>query len=161
MVARLPISARDSQLGTRDWNPTAVSLGEQVVWLFIMAVPIACIAWTVTQEEVFREAQDYAQRQSEEAPQLWKRKFFYLLTCPYCFSHYVTILFLALTRFKLLYQDWRGYIIGGFALVWIANVYSGAYALLRQNLKKEKFVARHIEQQVKDQMTPTIEKPAA
>jgi hypothetical protein len=138
-----------------------VSLAEQVVWLFIMAVPIACIAWTITQEELFSEFRDYALRQSEEAPQLWKRKFFYLLTCPYCFSHYVVIFFLALTRFKLLYQDWRGYIIGGFALVWIANMYSGGYALLRQNLKKEKFVARHIEQQVNNQTTSKIEKPAA
>jgi hypothetical protein len=138
-----------------------VSLGAQVVWLFIMAIPIASIAWTVTQEEIFREAREYAQRQSEQAPQLWKRKFFYILTCPYCFSHYVTILFLALTRFKLLYQDWRGYIIAGFALVWVANVYSGGYALLRQGLKKEKYVAKHIEKQVREQVEPKIEKPAA
>jgi hypothetical protein len=141
-----------------------VSLGEQVVWLFVMAIPIACIAWTVTQEEVFREARDYAQRQSEQAPQPWKRKFYYLLTCPYCFSHYVTIFFLALTRFKLLYQDWRGYIIAGFALVWVANVYSGGYALLRQDLKREKFVARAVEHEVKQKIEPPkvdIHKPAA
>jgi hypothetical protein len=35
-------------------------------------------------------------------------------------------------------MDWRGYIIGGFAVVWIANMYMNVYALVRQNIKKEK-----------------------
>lgn len=35
-------------------------------------------------------------------------------------------------------MDWRGYIIGGFALVWIANMYMNIYGLIRQNIKKEK-----------------------
>jgi len=34
-------------------------------------------------------------------------------------------------------DDWRGYLISGFALVWIANVYMSLYAFLRQNIKKE------------------------
>jgi hypothetical protein len=144
-------------------HPTIVSLATQVVWLFVMALPIACIAWTVTQEEVFREPRDYAKRQKKEAPQTWKRKFYYLLTCPYCFSHYVAIFFLALTRFKLLYQDWRGYIIALFALVWIANQYMSLYAVLRQALKEKRFVAQAVEHKVKQEMEPKVEiqKPAA
>ena len=35
-------------------------------------------------------------------------------------------------------NDWRGYIIAGFALVWIANVYMGVFSFLRQDIKKEK-----------------------
>lgn len=66
-----------------------------------------------------------------------KRKFFYLFTCEYCFSHYVTIFILLLTGYKLLIDDWRGYILSGFALVWIANIYMGLFGLLRQNLKLE------------------------
>ena len=27
----------------------------QIVWLFVLAIPIACVAWTVTHEEVLRE----------------------------------------------------------------------------------------------------------
>jgi hypothetical protein len=140
-----------------------MSLPVQVVWLLVMAIPIACVAWTVTQEEVLREFRDYAERQRDNAPQLWKRKFYYLLTCPYCFSHYVAIFFLALTRYKLLYQDWRGYIIAGFALVWIANQYMGVYALLRQDLKKERFVAKAVEHKVRQEIEPQVEihKPAA
>ena len=39
---------------------------------------------------------------------LLARKFFYLFTCEYCFSHYVTVFFLILTRYRLLLDDWRG-----------------------------------------------------
>lgn len=142
---------------------TTVTLATQVVWLFVMAIPIAAIAWTVTQEEVLRELRDYADQRRDHAPQLWKRKFYYLLTCHYCFSHYIAIVFLTLTRFKLLYQDWRGYIIALFALVWIANQYISVYALLRQDLKKERFAAKVVEQRVKQETEPQVEihKPAA
>jgi|SRR5689334_25194538 len=126
-----------------------------------MAIPIACIAWTVTQEEVFQEMREYALQRSQDSSSIVARKFYYLLTCHYCFSHYVTIIFLALTRYKLLYLDWRGYIIGGFALVWVANQYMSLYALLRQDLKKEKYVARVLEEKVKDEVVPKIERPAA
>ncbi|MDN3654396.1 hypothetical protein QWZ08_02090 [Ferruginibacter paludis] len=27
----------------------------EAAWLFLLAIPIACVAWTVTHEEVFRE----------------------------------------------------------------------------------------------------------
>ena len=35
-------------------------------------------------------------------------------------------------------DDWRGYIIAGFSLVWIANIYMSLFGLLRQDIKKEK-----------------------
>ena len=35
-------------------------------------------------------------------------------------------------------SNWGGYIIAEFALVWVANVYMSLFALLRQDLKKEK-----------------------
>jgi hypothetical protein len=110
----------------------------QLTWLFILPIPIACIAWTVTHEEVFREPRDYCKRKSEDCKKLWQRKFFYLFTCEYCFSHYVTIGILFLTGYKLMLDDWRGYILSGFALVWIANFYMSLFALMRQNIKLEK-----------------------
>ena len=70
-----------------------------------------------------------------------QRKFFYLFTCEYCFSHYITFLFLIITRYHLLYDDWRGYLIGGFALVWIANVYMSLFGFIRVGMKKEKMDA--------------------
>ncbi len=110
----------------------------QIQWLFILALPVACIAWTVTHEEVFREPRDYCSKRSEEGKTILERKLFYLFTCEYCFSHYVTAVFLLLTGFKLLVDDWRGYVISEFALVWVANFYMGLFGLLRQNIKKEK-----------------------
>jgi hypothetical protein len=109
----------------------------QTVWLFTLALPIACVAWTVTHEELFREPREYFTRRSRDAPGIFGRKFFYLLTCEYCFSHYVTIAFLALTRFRLLLDDWRGYAISFFALVAVANVYMSAFGRLRQEVKSE------------------------
>jgi hypothetical protein len=69
---------------------------------------------------------------------LLERKFFYLFTCEYCFSHYVTILFLFLTGFKLLMDNWTGYLIAGFALVYVANAYMSLFGLIRQGIAKEK-----------------------
>lgn len=113
-------------------------LGTQIVWLLVLALPVACIAWTVTHEEVFREPREYCVKCSKNGKTLLQRKFFYLFTCEYCFSHYVTIAMLLVTKFTMLYDGWRGYIIAGFSLVWIANIYMSLFALIRVDLKKER-----------------------
>ncbi|MFY0482211.1 hypothetical protein ACI6PS_06350 [Flavobacterium sp. PLA-1-15] len=110
----------------------------QLLWLFILAIPIACVAWTVTHEEVFREPREYCVKRSKKGKILLERKFFYLFTCEYCFSHYVTVFFIIFTDFRLLLDDWRGYVIAGFALIWVANTYMSLMAYLRQGIKKEK-----------------------
>jgi hypothetical protein len=61
-----------------------------------------------------------------------------LFTCEYCFSHYVAALFLVLTRFKLLYDDWLGYLVSEFALVWLANIHMSIFNRLRLDIKHEK-----------------------
>jgi len=45
---------------------------------------------------------------------------------------------LIITGYKLLYPDWRGYLIAGFALVWIANVYMSLFAFIKVDIKKER-----------------------
>ncbi|MEJ2880882.1 hypothetical protein [Pedobacter sp. GR22-6] len=117
-------------------------------WIFILAIPVACIAWTVTKEEVFREAREFCVSRSKGCKTLAQRKFFYLFTCEYCFSHYVTILMLIITKYTLLYPDWRGYLIAGFSLVWIANVYMSLYNLIRIDLKKGKIIAEKEQQEL-------------
>lgn len=109
-----------------------------IIWLFILAIPIACIAWTVTHEEVFREPREYCIQCSKEGKTILGRKFFYLFTCEYCFSHYVTALMLFITQYQLLFADWRGYLIAGFSLVWIANVYMSLYNVIKIDIKGEK-----------------------
>jgi len=124
-----------------------MDLGEQLFWLFILAIPISCVAWTVTHEEVFREPREYCVDRSRNGKTIYVRKFFYLFTCEYCFSHYVTLFFIILTDFTLLLHDWRGYLIGGFALVFVANAYMSGFALLRQAIKKEKTVIEAIKKE--------------
>ncbi len=115
-----------------------MSFSLQVAWLFVLAIPVACVAWTVTHEEIFREPREYCKEQCERSSGLVRRKFFYLFTCEYCFSHYVVIAFLLITRFHFLYQGWRGYFLALFALVWIANQYISIFARLRLDIKHER-----------------------
>ena len=127
-----------------------MTLNLQIIWLFVLAIPIACIAWTVTHEEIFREPRDFCVDKSVKCQSLLVRKFYYLFTCEYCFSHYVTLFFLILTQYTLLMPDWRGYVIAGFSLVWIANVYMSIFNLLRQSIKKDKTEIKEIEQKLND-----------
>ena len=126
-----------------------LTLNLQILYLFLLAAPIACIAWTVTHEEVFREPREYCLGKSKNYKSLLQRKFFYLFTCEYCFSHYVTIFFLIITRYHLGFDDWRGYLIAGFSLVWVANLYMSAFGRLRIDIKKERLDANLKEEELK------------
>jgi len=115
-----------------------MNVSQQIVFLFILALPVASISWTITHEEVVREFRDYCVAESKICRRIYQRKFFYLFTCEYCLSHYVSVVFLAITRYKLLFPDWRGYLIAGLSLVWIANVYMSLFGRIRLDLKKER-----------------------
>jgi hypothetical protein len=114
---------------------------DDILALLIHAIPVACIAWTVTHEEVFREVRDYCVCCSKECRSLLQRKFFYLFTCEYCFSHWVTLGLLLVTGYQLYYDDWRGYLMAFFAIPWVANVYMNIYHRLRVEIRKSKAVA--------------------
>jgi hypothetical protein len=124
------------------------SLPAQIVWLLLLAIPIACIARTVIYEQVFREVRDYCISRSKTCRTLLERKAFYLFTCEYCFSHYVTLFVLLLTRFRLLIDDWRGYILSFFSLVFVANIYLNIYARLRVDIQHAKVETKVKEQQL-------------
>ena len=124
----------------------------QITNLFLLAIPIACIAWTVTHEEVFREPREFCIRKSKDCKMLYQRKFFYLFTCEYCFSHYVTILFLIISGYHLLFDDWRGILIGGFSLVWIANVYMSLFGFIRVGMKSENLTAKIKEVELEEEI---------
>jgi len=126
-----------------------MSIGHQVLLLFLYAMPVACVSWTVTHEELFREPREWFSARSEASRHILSRKFFYLFTCEYCFSHYVTIGMLVLTRFTLAFEDWRGYVIAGFSLVWIANLYMSLFGRLRLAISSERQEIDVVEQMVK------------
>jgi hypothetical protein len=113
-------------------------LGTQVIWLFVLAIPVACVAWTVTHEEVFREPREFCQRIARHGGRWYQRKFFYLFTCEYCFSHYVAAAAVWGTGFRLLVPGWRGAVLGWFAVVWVANQYMSLFNRLRLDIKDER-----------------------
>jgi hypothetical protein len=136
--------------------PEASQVWLQLVWLFCLALPIAAVTWTLTHEELFREAREFCGECSRTSRGLIRRKFFYVFTCEYCFSHYITIVFLVLTRYRLLLDDWRGYVISLFALVGIANVYMSAFGRLRLDLRSERLEVAAKEREAADESAPPI-----
>ena len=113
-------------------------LSTQIVWLFVLAAPVACVAWTVTHEEVFAEVHAWCLRQSQRQRHILARKFFYLFTCEYCFSHYVAAAAIAVSGYRLLVPGWAGALIAWFTLVWVANVYMSLFVRLRLDIKRER-----------------------
>ena len=119
----------------------------QLYTLLILSIVVASIAWTVTQETIFEEWREGAKRRSESARNILARKFFYVWTCEYCFSHWVTILVLIVTDFHLLIDDWRGSVTAFFVLPWLANQWMSFYRRIRVDIKKENAIA---EQTIKE-----------
>ncbi len=120
----------------------------EIYWLIILSIVVASIAWTVTQEEIFREPRQYCADKSENSESFLQRKFFYVFTCEYCFSHGVTSLILGLTGFRLLIDDWRGYVLAFFAIPWLANQLMGIYRRLRVVIKHEDALAEVVKKKL-------------
>ena len=123
-------------------------ISEQIYWLIILSIVAASVAWTITQEEIFSEWREKCEDKSENCDSLLQRKFFYVFTCEYCFSHWVTILLLLLTGFRLLIDDWRGYILAFFAIPWLANQLMSLYRRLRVDIKHENVKAKVVEEKL-------------
>lgn len=124
-------------------------LSSQFAWLFVLSMPVATISWVITREEIFREPREYCKKCSLTARQVLARKFFYVFTCEFCLSHYVALVFLFVARFHLLFDNWRGYLIAWFSVVWVANFYMGLFGLLRTDLKSEQLTKQLKERALK------------
>src|SRR3954454_23498043 len=124
-------------------------IGHQIFWLFLLAGPIACVARTGVYEEIFREPREWCKQKSEACESFLAKKFFYVFTCEYCFSHWVTLFFLILTGFRLGIDDWRGYVIAFFVIPWIANQWMSIYRRLRVEIKYENALAENEKKEAK------------
>jgi hypothetical protein len=124
---------------------------EQIYTLIILSLAVASVAWTVTQEEIFAEWRKICSDRVENSKNLLARKFFYVFTCEYCFSHWVTLFFLILSDFKLLFADWRGYIVAFFVIPWIANQWMSLYRRLRVEIKHVNAKAEVVKEKTVDQ----------
>jgi hypothetical protein len=58
-------------------------LFHQFGFLLLLGLAVACVSWTVTHEEVFREPGEYCKDKSQNCKPLYQRKFFYLFTCEF------------------------------------------------------------------------------
>ena len=121
----------------------------QIFVALVLSLAVASVAWTVTQEEIFREPREYCKRRSETANNIFVRKFFYVFTCEYCFSHWVTLFFLLITGFRLGVDDWRGSVIAFFVIPWIANQWMSLYRRLRVEIKHENALAENEKKEAK------------
>lgn len=109
-----------------------------VLTLLVLAIPVAALTWTVTHEEILRETREFCLARSRQSTSWMARKFFYVFTCEYCFSHWVALAAVGVSGFELLLPGWRGYAIAWLSLVWIANVYMAAFARLKLEVKQER-----------------------
>lgn len=128
--------------------PDTEHLARQLIWLAVLAIPIASISRTLAQEEIFREPREWCKRKGEVCQRLVQRKFFYVFTCEYCLSHWVTFVVLIITRYRLLFDDWRGYVVAFFSLAFLANAYLNLYARLRLDITQTKVETKKIEAEI-------------
>lgn len=135
-------------------------VSEPLMWLMVLALPVACVSWTVSHEEVLREPREWLAERSRTCSRWWQRKACYVWTCEYCVSHYVAAGFIALTDYRLLLPDWRGYLLAWLALVAVANVYLSGYSRLRVEINKGREELKQAERQKDAAAAPAPERSA-
>jgi hypothetical protein len=135
---------------TRRKEDAAMNYAMQMIFALLLAIPVASIVWTFTQEEVFKEVRDSLKAyQKRHADSFWRQKLAYLPTCPYCLSHYVAAVFIAVFNFHMLADDWRGYVVSLFTLVLVTNLYVSLYNLVRVALRRQKALADKAEAELR------------
>jgi hypothetical protein len=110
----------------------------QLLWLFVLSGVVAAWRQTVTHEKLFEGPRTWCGCGATTARPLVVRKFFYLFTCEYCFSHYVSAATVLTTGFHMLLPDWRGLAVAWISCVWVANIYMSFFGRLRLDIKRER-----------------------
>ena len=118
-----------------------MSIVDQIFWLVVIAAAVASVAWTITQEEIFREPREWFVEGSKNAKSFLVRKLCYMPTCEYCLSHWVTLVMIFITEFRLIFPDWRGYLLSFFVTAWTANQLMSLYRSLRVEIKLDNAIA--------------------
>lgn len=125
---------------------------DQLIAVVLHSLPVACVAWTMTHEEVFRDWWELAGSKADAAKSKWEEtrslgwwachKFCYLFTCEYCFSHWVALGLMLLTGFRILYDGFTGHLLAFFAVVWTANLFMGIHQKFRVQIRKDRADAK-------------------
>ena len=62
----------------------------------------------------------------------------------------MTLFLLVLSGFRLLIDDWRGYILAFFVITWLANQWMSLYRRLRVEIKHENVKAKEVEKKLEE-----------
>lgn len=122
-----------------------------VLHVAILALPVACVSWTVTHEKVFEPMRQWfddihTARYSFTRERGWVERFLrhmaYAPTCEYCFSHYVAMVALWFYPVPMLLfasnftHPLATIVLTWFALVWVANLYMNLHFRLRLSIRE-------------------------
>jgi hypothetical protein len=120
----------------------------ELVAVCLVAIPVACVSWTIAKEELFREFREWCKANGLACEKIKNRigrfimvKLNYLPRCYYCTSFYVCEVFILLTGVKFVSPGWQGAVCAWFAVVFIAQVYLTLFNLLRVALRHYQAVA--------------------
>lgn len=114
--------------------------------LFAIAMPVACLAWIVTKEEICREIRQAAAFIKARRPCWISAKLDYLVGCYFCTSVWISAGLLALVpSVRLPGAGWVAYGLTVFAAVFVANVYLSLFNLLRILLRASAAIADAVE----------------
>lgn len=114
--------------------------------LLALAFIVFVAAWTVTQEEIFRELREWLARHASQNPRLLIRKVAYLPTCYYCFGFWVSVVVFAFAGVTL-FSHWSGWIAGFALMFFAAQMYLTLFHLFRAWLRGMRNWADQLEHQ--------------
>ncbi|HEX5447474.1 MAG TPA: hypothetical protein VFW87_26905 [Pirellulales bacterium] len=125
---------------------------------WFLAAPVAILVRAFTTEEVAREPREYCLRRQAcyrdrggetSLPArlgcFVLQKLFYMPTCDYCLSFWVSLVVVWLADYRISFDDWRGSALACFVVMGVANVYLALFALLRVDTRKERAAAKDLE----------------
>ena len=123
----------------------------EFVTLLVLALPVACVSWTITQTEIFRFPREAVLAWAKRKPESkFRHLVSYLPTCYYCCSHYISEFFLILSYVGGMKKlDWSngwysavtGFIVATFTLIFIANLYLTGFNIYRVALRYSQALA--------------------
>lgn len=128
---------------------------------WFLAAPVAIIVRACTTEEICKEPREYCSRQHEFYQQRSRngphasfgrralgfalQKLFYIPTCEYCLSFWITLPVVLIADYRMFFQDWRGMVLACFVVMGVANVYLALFSNLRVDSRKDRAIADTIE----------------
>lgn len=130
---------------------------------WFLAAPVAIIVRACTTEEICREPREYCQARHSYYRQRFcnagesgfgrratcfaMQKLFYMPTCEYCFSFWVSLAVVLIAGYRIHFDDWRGLALATFVVMGMANVYLSAFSQLRVDARKDRAMAEQLEKQ--------------